>query len=508
MGAIFTLLRRSLKAAWRRRWLGVAIAWVVCLLGWIGVSQVPNQYLSSARLYVNTDAVLTPLLKGLAVDSSPGTELRVLQATLLSRPNVETLISKTDLDLTVGDATQRDALVAALMSEIAVKPDPKLNVFSIEYSNPNPKLARDVVQTLLTIFIENATGGNRRDMENARIFLEHQISSYEQQLRNSEASRAAFRIKYPGVSVVDTDAGGAGNPLTVLQGHIDDTQNQLTDKTTLVAALVKELKETPQSLPDAAGAGGEGGAAAAGPTTLAGAEQKLALLRMRYTDQFPGVINAQRDVDAFKAMPGHGHGGARSVPNPGYETLKLRIIDIEADIASLKRQLDALQGEKTKFEKLQAEQPNLVAQYQDLDRGYAILRKNYDDLLARLQSADIGEAADTQADQVQIRIIDPPEIPRIPVAPNRLLLVSAVLAAGLIAGVTVPLLLSQLDRSFWVVEDLRSLGLPVLGGISMLTGISWRRRFISVTGFAVALIVLIGLYGGLIVRLLRATATV
>ena len=506
MGAIFTLLRRSLKAAWRRRWLGVAIAWVVCLLGWVGVSLVPNEYSVDARLYVNSDAVLTPLLKNIGVDTSPDQQLRVLQATLLSRPNVETLISKTDLDLRVTTPAQRDALVNTLLAKITVRPEPRLNVFSIEYSDPNPKLARDVVQTLLTIFIDNATGGNRRDMENARIFLEHQISSYEQQLRSSEQRRAEFRAKYPGVSVVDNGnaAGDAGNPLTMLQQHILDTRNSLQDKTALVAALKKELETTPKTMP---GLAAIGGGAAGTPTTLAGAEQKLEMLRLQYTDKFPGVIAAEQEVEALKASPTHG-AAESSTPNPGYESLKLRIIDLEADIGSLQRQLTALQDDQTKFEALQRARPNLVAEYQNLDRGYAVLRKNYDDLLARLQAANISEAADTQADQVQIRIIDPPEIPRIPTSPNRTLLVSGVLVVGLVAGLAVPMLLSQLDRSFWVVEDLRSLGLPVLGGISMLTSISWRRRLVAVTGFAIAVIVLIGLYGGLMIRLLRASAVV
>jgi polysaccharide chain length determinant protein (PEP-CTERM system associated) len=505
MGAILTLLRRSLKSAWRRRWLGVAIAWVVCLLGWIGVSLVPNEYQAYARLYVNTDAVLTPLLKNIAVDASPDQELRVLQATLLSRPNVETLISKTDLDLTVSNPDQRDALVNRLMEGITVKPDPKLNVFSIQYSDPHPKLARDVVQTLLTIFIDNATGGNRREMENARIFLEHQISSYEQQLRSSEQRRAEFRAKYPDVALVETDAGdasGVNNPLATLQQHVLDTQNTLQDKIALVAALKKELDGTPPMLPGLA-IGGPGA-----PTTLAGAEERLQMLRLQYTDQYPGVIAAQRQVDALKASP-HGGGAAdRSTPNPAYESLRLRIIDLDAEISSLQRQLTALQDQQTKFEQLQRERPNLVAEYQNLDRGYAVLRKNYDELLGRLQSANIGEAADTQADQVQIRIIDPPDIPRIPYAPNRVLLVSVVLAVGLIAGLVVPVLLAQLDRSFWVVEDLRSLGLPVLGGISMLAAIPWRRRIMTVTSFAIALIVLLGLYGGLMIRLLHGSAVV
>ena len=107
MGAIFTLLRRSLKAAWRRRWLGVAIAWVICLAGWAGISKVPNQYQASARLYIDTNAVLTPLLKNLAVDSSPDAQLRVLQRYTGQPPQ------HPDADLQDGPRLHRDGSGAA-----------------------------------------------------------------------------------------------------------------------------------------------------------------------------------------------------------------------------------------------------------------------------------------------------------------------------------------------------------------------------------------------------------
>lgn len=504
MGAIFTLIRRSLKSAWRRRWLGVAIAWIICLGGWAVISQLPDQYQANARIYVNTDAVLTPLLKGLAVDSSPEARLRVLQSTLVSRPNIQTLISKTDLDLTVTGPAQRDALVRQLINNISVKPDARLNLFSIQYSNANPKLARDVVQTLLTIFEESATGGNRRDMQNARVFLQHQIASYEQQLRSTETRRAAFRAKYPGLMLAENGdpAGDGRNPLEALNTRIAQVETSLQDKTTLAAAMKKMLDSTPQTLADTA-AGGGGGA-----TSLAQAEEKLRLMRLHYTDQFPGVIAAQQIVNSLKASRTTAAAAGQLAPNPGYQSLKLKVIGLDNDIDSLKRQLASLQDSQAKLQELQKVRPNLIAEYQDLNRGYDVLHKNYQDLLARLQSANIGEAADTQADKIQIRVIDPPIVPMVPSAPNRLLLVSLVLVVGLAAGLAVPVLMSQLDRSFWVVEDLRSLGLPVLGGISMLTGISLRRRMLAVTSFGLAVLVLISLYGGLMVRILRATAVV
>ena len=88
MDSVRVLLSQYLRAAWRRRWMGVIIAWLVCGVGWVAVYTIPNQFESGARLFVDADAVLTPLLRGLAADSAPTTQLEILQRTLLSRPNL------------------------------------------------------------------------------------------------------------------------------------------------------------------------------------------------------------------------------------------------------------------------------------------------------------------------------------------------------------------------------------------------------------------------------------
>ena len=113
----------------------------------------------------------------------------------MSRPNLEKLIAKTDLDISITGPSDRERLLSRLAREVQVRSQTR-NLFTITYRSTNPRLAHDVVQTLLTLFVEAATGSNRSDMENARRFLEHQISSYEQQLRAAEKRRADFRTKY------------------------------------------------------------------------------------------------------------------------------------------------------------------------------------------------------------------------------------------------------------------------------------------------------------------------
>ncbi len=512
MDPIRLLIRQYINAAWRRRWTGVVVAWLVCAFGWGAITFIPNDYESSARLYVDADAVLTPLLSGIEADSAPASQLELLQRTLLSRPNLEKVISKTDLDLTVANPSDRERLISRLSNEIRVVPQTR-NLFTITYRDHSPKMAHDVVQTLLTIFVESATGGNRTDMENAKRFLEHQISSYEQQLRAAEKRRADFRIKY--IDIFPGDINPSTFGVDQAKTQVKSLQGQLQDATSKRDALQKEVAQTPTLL--VVENSSSPAAIANVQSQVAQAEDQLRVLLLRDTDQHPDVIAQKKLIANLKANPekpppqpvtsATKPGDVkRSVPNPIYDSLKVRLVDADSQVTSLQRQLDEATSVRDRLEKFQREQPGLLAEFQNMDRDYGVLRSNYEALLGRLQSANIAQAADTQADKVKLQIVDPPEIPRIAVAPNRVLLLSGVLFAGMAAGAVIVLLLSQMDRCFNTVDDLRDLGLPVLGGISIVRTRSIIRRLMVFMRFATALGVLVVIYGGLVLHVLRSSA--
>lgn len=510
MDFLHAFVQRHLKAAWRRRWIGVAVAWAVCLAGWALVAMMPNQYQVSAELYVDTNAILTPLLSGIAVNTSPQGQLNLLQRTLLSRPNIETLISKTDLDLTANGPGAQDVLIAQLQHGIALGQQGP-NLFTISYRNPQPRVALQVVQTLLSIFVEQATGTNHRQMEDARHFLEHQIASYEQQLRSVEQRQAEFRSKYMGMFT--PGGGGVNTALNTLRGDVHKLNAALQDRTLEAKTLQSELSGTKQMLV----AEEFGGAA---PQTPVGQlEQKLRMMKLQYTDDYPGVIALKQQIAALKGeveptggkanAPGNKvAAGTRSVPNPVYDEVKVRLVLVQGQISAIKRQLGTSKANIVQLEQLQHQEPNLVTEYDSMNRDYSVLRHDYDMLVDRLQSANIAEAADTQANKVQIQVIDPPVLPRLPVAPNRLLLVTGVLIVGLGAAVALPVLLAQLDRSFCMVDDLRILGLPVLGGISLLGTRRLHQRVRVVLPVGFALVVLVVAYGGLVLRIVRTSSVI
>jgi polysaccharide chain length determinant protein (PEP-CTERM system associated) len=468
------LLRRTLAAGSRHRWKALALAWVVCLAGWAGVSMIPNQYASTTRIYADADAILGLLLRGIAIDSSPAGQVETLQRTLLSRPNLEKIIDRTGLEARARTVEAREQLLTSLAKDIQIRTQTR-NLFSIEYRDPNPQLAHDVVQTALNLFMEAATVTDRQQMDNAREFVNQQIASYEVQLRQAERRRAEFQTQY--IDILPNAALGGSSRLEAARARVQQVQGQLED-----ARRRREL--TQQQLDTAAAQPAPVISSGGGNPRLQEAQRVLADLQLRFTDAHPDVRAAQSLVASLRASGGGGGGGGvRAAPreSQALELMRLRLVDADAEIASLERQEREGLQQVERLDEIARSAPQVQAQFLNLDRDYTVLRRNYEELLARRESLQIAGAARDNSERVRLEVVDPPTLPTQPVAPNRLLFSAGVLVVGLGAGAGLVLLLMQFDRSFYTVADLRRIGLPVLGAIT-----APRRRMAALSGLGFA----------------------
>jgi polysaccharide chain length determinant protein (PEP-CTERM system associated) len=463
------LARRYVASGWRHRWKALLLAWLICLPGWAAVYLMPNQYKANARVYADPEALLGTLLRGLAVDSSPATQVDMLQRTLLSRPNLERVIAKTDLDLRVFDAASRETLLQDLGKTIRIMPQTR-QLFQIEYTDSDPRLAYAVVRTVVALFLELAAASDRQQMRSASTFLNQQIAGYETQLREAEQRRAEFMVRY--VDILPSAQLGGASKLEQSRQKVIELRGQLQDATLRREVLRQQLDATPQTMAEVQSVTGGGN------PRLAEAERQLRELRLSLTDQHPAVA-AQRAVVAELRTSGGGGGGTAAprqpaagtgqrggLPNPVYEQIRLRLVDQDGLIASLERQQRDEIAESERLERLARTAPHVAAEMQNIDRDYAIVRKNYEELLARRESLQLADAARNESDRMRIEVVEPPLLPTVPIGPNRVLFSAGVLIAGLGAGAVLVFLLIQLDRGFYTTSDLRSLGLPVLGGIS------------------------------------------
>jgi polysaccharide chain length determinant protein (PEP-CTERM system associated) len=508
------IILSHLVMAWRWRWPALALAWAICLGGWIAVALMPNNFQSSARIFVDTDTLLGPLMRGIAVDVDVGRQVDVMQRTLLSRPNLENVLRMADLDITAATAEDRERLLKGLEKDVQIKAQGK-NLFQVSYQNKDTELAKRVVQSLLTIFVESNLGNNRKDMELARRFIESQILQYERQLKAAEERLAQFKQQN---AVYMTGGGSYTQMLDATRQQLIELKRELDDATVRRAALSKALAETPQFL-EVQGAPqvviDQGTRPSALALRINEMERSLDALMLRYTPQHPDVVASRKMLEQLKAQlvqeeaaaekappkrgagPG-GRGAVQQVPNAVYEQTRLKLVDIESTVQSFDRRYNDQKANLIRLEERAKLAPEVEAQFVALDRDYKVIKKNYDDLLARREAARLSQEMDTKADKVQFRIIDPPTAPATPSSPNRPLLVSAVLAAGLGAAGGLAFLLMQLSDSFNAPRQLKeAFNLPILGSVSVVSNSAARRRqLMHGVAFASVLVALVAGYGG------------
>ena len=380
MAFIRVTLIRSMRAALRWWRIGVGVTLLIWIVGLIAIHALPDRFEATARLYIDLDAVLLTNLDTLYPGNPAFTRSEILRSALVYKPNLEKLIAGSKLTWATSGTIYREHRIAQIVTGVAVTQQTK-NLFIIAFRDQDPVAARDVVRGLLTVFSQSALGSLPQDGENGRRLLERQIQSFEQRLRASDKQRADFRRRYADLS------GDSLNPNDLepdaLRFAVTELDARLRAAQALRDATRRDLDETPPGKAPRAD----------------GSESPMS--------HFPSAWRKDRAIEA------------------------------DALVASLTRQRDEARASLERVEKIAREQPELLTEYQNFERDRAALHERYEELVGRLARPGIDDGVDRGADKVKIQVIDSPEVPRVPVAPNRLLLIACVLLSGLAAGFTI-----------------------------------------------------------------------
>ncbi|MEW8497588.1 MAG: Wzz/FepE/Etk N-terminal domain-containing protein, partial [Candidatus Thiodiazotropha taylori] len=120
MNEIIYKIKNYIRSAWRFRWQAIAVSWIVALIGWGVVFSMPSKYESEAKVYVDTESVLRPLLQGLAVQNDMNQRLHLMTRTLLSHENLKKLLMLTDMDHKASSREEEEKLIDWLRQTIVV----------------------------------------------------------------------------------------------------------------------------------------------------------------------------------------------------------------------------------------------------------------------------------------------------------------------------------------------------------------------------------------------------
>jgi polysaccharide chain length determinant protein (PEP-CTERM system associated) len=465
------LIRRLMAyahGAWRFRWWGLLAAWVVGIAGAITVYVLPDKYEATARIYVDTQSVLAPLMSGLTVPTDINQQVTMLSKTLISRPNVEKLIRMADLDLAAKTRNQREELINGVTKRLSIQSSGKDNLYAIAFMDTQPERAKKVVQSLVSIFIESGLGDKRKDADSARRFIEDQIKSYAQKLDDAETRLKEFKLK--NMALVGDSKDTVGQ-LSDINEHLRQARLELREAENSRDAIKRQLT-------------GEAPGGAAGPdagfpeldSRIDTLKKQLDELRRSYTDNHPDVIGTRRVLadlekqraDELSARKNNPTSAPIASTNPVYQQLKISLTDSEARVAQLKTRVAEYEGRAAQSQELMRMAPQVEQELAQLNRDYAIHKQEYDQLVTRRESANMSAQMESVAGVADFRLIDPPSVPTKPAAPNRSVLMPLVALVALAVGGALTVLLDQIRPAFFDSRVLReSTGLPILGSVSV-----------------------------------------
>lgn len=492
------------RIAVKRRWLAIGVAASAAIACAAGISFVPDRFQATARVYVDTQSVLKPLMAGLTYQPDIDQQVRMLARTLISRPNVERLVKLPELRLDVAGLSEREAVVSRLMEQIKVAPTAADNLFQITYRGSSPESARRLVEATLEMFFNAGTGAKKRDSQDAGVFIEAQIRSYEAKLTGAENRVKDFKVRNFGVSGVSNQDFFAR--VSALTEEVNKLRIDLSAAERSRDAYRRELAAEEPQLPADLATKRIGDTAPDAQGRLDAQRKVLEDLRRRFTEVHPDVISARRaiaqmEVDvrertaAEEQMLARLAKSNRAATSPVYQKLRISLAETEAQVASLRSQLGMQQGRLEQVRAMAGRVPQAEAELAQMTRDYDIIRKNYDQMVARRESASLGVKLDESSQLAEFRVVEPPRVSPSPVFPGRLHLSLLAVIASLALGVAATVLADQVWPTFDDAAALRLLsGRPVVGTVSMLvTPQGQQAQRVGALRFGVALALLMAL---------------
>lgn len=482
MDELISQISTIAKGMWKYRWLGLLVAWVFTGIGTFVVLSVPDKYEATARIFVDTQSILKPLMSGLAVQPNVEQQVMMLSRTLISRPNVEKLMRMADLDLKSQSKSDQDALIDGLMKSLEIRNVGRDNLYVLSYRDTSPERAKRVVQSLVSIFVESSLGDTRKDSNTAKQFIDEQIKSYVTRLEEAESRLKEFKVR--NIALQNADGTDMVGQLSAVSSQVSQARLELREAENARDAARRQLDAeksesaniTSRSLLQ------ESALSISTPeidARIDAQKRNLDGLLQRFTDQHPDVAGARRlitELEALKlkevqalrkaAMANPAAGAGNSL---AYQELNRMLATSEVQVAALRARVGEYEARFNRARELMKTAPQIEAEFTQLNRDYDINKKNYNDLVARRESATLSGDLESAAGVADFRLIDPPRASPKPVAPNRLLLMPLALLAALGAGLAVAFIASQLRAVFYDARSLREkVGLPLLGVVTLV----------------------------------------
>ncbi len=404
-------------------------------------------------------------ISSLREQSSPiDTELEIIR----SEPILNRTITSLDLKDTKGnmlslkDFTKRFKILAIKGTDIV-----KLN-----YEDSDPKVAAAVINTLMSIYIEENINKYRSITSTALQFIEEQIPAAEEKVKQAELVLRQFRDLNKVVSL-EQEQKDSVQFLLALQNQFNSVQSQLSDTEAQLKVVQNQLGIDPEKALTITTAVQSRGVQDLLSEKQA-LESQLVNESTRYQNSHPLIQSLRNRINALDnllreriaTVNQKGSESTSNTPQIGalQQDLTSQIIQLKAKRTGLIGQLQSIRNSEEQKTQRVDTLPRLEQKQRQLIKYLEVTQSTYSQLLKKKEDLQIAETQSTGNAQ----IVAPALVPQEPAGIVKLLIVTISSILGSLLAIALGYILDSADRSLRTVEDVMQVyNFPILGEIPL-----------------------------------------
>jgi polysaccharide biosynthesis transport protein len=416
-----------------RKRLFAAVALAVMTVAVLASYSLPKVYEAKSTVFIEQN-VISELVKGIAITPSMEAKIRVLTVAMQSRTLLTQVARDLDLDLTVRTEAQREEMIRQLQGRTKISLDEKRGLFLISYKDQDPRLARDYVNTLVRRYIEQNTSAKREESYEATLFLSEQITTFKERIDAAEERINAFK-REKGL-ILATDEVTLRREISLAEEELTGLRNRRNE-----LEAQRNLFQKSDPLRE----------------RLASLQKRLDELLASYTEQYPEVIRVMAEIESTRErMASRAPESVQNIADP------LRFEQIQVELNGLNRRVSSLEGQVERSRDTLREIPSARSTLNELTAEKEKQRQIYEQLVGRYGQSEVSKQMELQDKSATFRVIDPAIMPTSPVSPNRVRIMLMGIMAGLGGAFGLLFLLDLLNRSVKSVDEVKTLGLPIM----------------------------------------------
>ncbi len=467
--------KQFLYAVYARRHMFIVIAATVSLFLVFLTFFKTKVYEVKSTVFIERN-VINSLMKGLTVSPSMNDRIRVLRYHMLSRDMVTRTLKKMDLDTDARyiDAENFQTLVQKCQkqTQISIRGN---DLFFVSIIDPDPAFAKEYINTLVNIYVEENLSGKREESYGANRFLSEQVNFYKQKLDEIDAKIIDFRRESGIYSTV--------NEATVMRQIEDDEEvlKQLRGQKTQTLATIKTIRQQLDMLRNTLAGGFSSqsyGGDVGGVTNhrIGQLQARVEELLLVYNDQYPTVVKLREQIEELQKRQQEQPVEAEAmlpqsynpVEDPIYVDLKMRLNTAQSDLNALIAKEKELVAGIQENQELLRDFPEDKKALNDLERQRSMQASIYNQLLQRVGVSEVSKQMEVGDKATTFRIVDPAILPTKPTGAPRLTLMLIGVLVGVACGLGAVFITELMNNSIKGTDSLREFGVTILAEIPFI----------------------------------------